>query len=484
MSLPYLEKSDNIKPAKDITYNANPSNSESETNQEQNSNNELPPVFAHPLIASPECLAELIKKSNETSDITIDGFALTKNSETRNILVHGATGTGKSQLIAKILDSIRKRGDRAIIYDKSGFYTSRFYQEGKDYILNPFDSRCQNWSLWDEARTVQDFENLAKSLITKHCDLDPFWINAARAVFAGAAFAMRDAEDRSMKKLLDFLFKTKIEDLKQYLSETDAARLASDKSEKASISIHLTLITNLKLLRGLPSTEKINMAPFCIRDWIANDKGQGWLFLTGTRGQLFSLKPLISMCLSMATSSLLSLPENPERRIWFVCDDFPTLNKQQHLPSALAESHKYGGCFVLGMQNLYEIERVYDAHTTEAIRDLLNTVFYFRSRSKDAAMYVSKNLGNQKIDDMRGNYSFSSAAVCEDVPISERRIITSPDFAAKITRLKDMQCYLKLPGAYPVALLNLKLECKKVQKSAPKQQTFFEKLVRLLTKQK
>jgi len=48
------------------------------------------------------------------SDITIDGMPLIAGTETKHILVHGSTGSGKTQLISKLLDNIRRRGDRSI----------------------------------------------------------------------------------------------------------------------------------------------------------------------------------------------------------------------------------------------------------------------------------------------------------------------------------------------------------------------------------
>ena len=70
------------------------------------------------------------------------------------------------------------------------------------------------------------------------------------------------------------------------------------------------------------------ITPFCIRDWLHDPKNEydGWLFLSSNSTQHISLKPLISMWFSMATIALLSLPENRDRRIWFICDELPRNN--------------------------------------------------------------------------------------------------------------------------------------------------------------
>jgi Type IV secretion-system coupling protein DNA-binding domain. len=118
------------------------------------------------------------------------------------------------------------------LYDKGGVYTSTFYRDNQDKILNPFDARCENWDLWYEARTATDFENMAESLIPMHGETDPFWVNAARTIFGSAAFTMQDKNNRSIKELLKVLLMSELKDLHSFLANTEAATLTSDKIEK------------------------------------------------------------------------------------------------------------------------------------------------------------------------------------------------------------------------------------------------------------
>ena len=116
---------------------------------------------------------------------------LPRSAELQHILVHGTTGTGKSTVIKALLDHIRRRGERAIIYDKSCSLVSQFYQPKHDRLLNPLDQRGADWSIWRECRDKTDFENLAAALIPMAPTAqDPFWVNAARTIFAAAAFRL------------------------------------------------------------------------------------------------------------------------------------------------------------------------------------------------------------------------------------------------------------------------------------------------------
>ena len=407
---------------------------------------------------TPKNVAKQIKKQKIASDITIDGMPIIAGSETKHFLVHGSTGSGKTQLISKLLDNLRRRGDKVFLYDKGGVYTSTFYRPNQDKILNPFDSRCENWNLWHEARTATDFENMAESLIPMHGEAEPFWVNAARTIFGSAAFTMQDEDDRSIKKLLNLLLTSELKDLHSYLANTEAATLASDKIEKTAISIRSVITTYLKSLRFLVGIEQSSKPKFSIRDWLCNEKDDGWLFLSSNAAQHASLKPLISMWFSMATITLLALPENRNRRIWFICDELPSLHKLPQLPESIAEARKYGGCFVLGMQSYAQLEKVYGRNAGREIFDLMNTSFFFRNPSPDMAELVSRALGSQEIEDMRENYSYGANTIRDGISIGSQRMINQIVTPSEIMDLADLRCYLRLAGPYPITLLELILD--------------------------
>ena len=48
-------------------------------------------------------------------------------AETRHTIVSGTTGSGKTVLIADLVEQIRARGERCVVYDKIGTYTETFF---------------------------------------------------------------------------------------------------------------------------------------------------------------------------------------------------------------------------------------------------------------------------------------------------------------------------------------------------------------------
>lgn len=392
------------------------------------------------------------------SDITIDGFPLIKDSEVQHMLVHGTVGKGKSQYIMKIMDALRERGDRVIVYDKGCTFIESYFHEKIDRILNPFDARCANWDLWREAPTDPILENMSESWIPMQGENDPFWVNGSRTVFSSTAGRMRYDKDRSLDKLWRILIAGEIEELALYLRGTAAATLVSNKIEKTAISIRAVLTTYLKSMHPLIGLNSSSAEPFSIRDYILNPDEKGWLFISSNGDQHKALKPLISMWIAMASMTLLSLPEDAKRRIWFICDELPSLHKLPMLGETIAEVRKFGGCFLLGMQSHAQLEKVYGRSGASEIFDLLNTRAFFASPSHQMAQLVSKELGDEEVDDTRENYSYGANSIRDGISVGKNRItrpiVTSPE----IMNLDALTCYLRLPGEYPVTKLKLKYE--------------------------
>ncbi len=334
---------------------------------------------------------EMIRAQKLESDLVFgtQALPLPLRVECQHLLVHGTTGTGKSTVIKALLDHIRRRGERAIIYDKSCNLVSQFYQPERDRLLNPLDARGADWNIWQECRDKTDFDNLAAALIPMAATAqDPFWVNAARTIFSAAAFRLRQEENPRILPLLRSLLTADIGQLQNLLRGTEAETLMSEKTEKTAISIKSVLATYLKSLCYIRDQHN----PFSIRQWIRQDQRHEWLFISSLGDRHESLKPLITAWLDIAINALLSLPENPDRRIWVILDELGSLQQLPYLTSALAEARKFGGCFVVGVQSIAQLAKTYGFEGGREISSLLNTRFMFRVPDPDIALWSSKEL--------------------------------------------------------------------------------------------
>lgn len=195
----------------------------------------------------------------------------------------------------------------------------------------------------------------------------------------------KDSDNRSYSKLVDTLLSIKIEKLRTYLRNSPAANLVEEKIEKTAISIRAVLTNYVKAIRYLQGIEH-NGESFTIRDWmrgVREDKKNGWLFISSNADTHASLKPVVSMWLSIAIRGLLAMGENRNRRVWFFCDELPTLHKLPDLVEILPEARKFGGCYVFGIQSYAQLEDIYGEKAAATLFDVLNTRAFFRSRRSD-----------------------------------------------------------------------------------------------------
>lgn len=418
------------------------------------------------LTDNPAVVANMLKRDGMASDIIIDGLPLLKNSEVKNFCAMGSVGTGKSRLYRKLMDYARKRGDMVIVYDKSCDFVKDYYDPQHDKILNPQDARCVAWDLWSECLTLPDFENVADILIPMGSNEDPFWQGSARTIFVEAAYRMRNDEDRSYAKLLNTLLSIDLPRLRAYLEGTPAANLVDGKIEKTAISIRSVLTNYAKALRYMQGVEKLG-SPFTIRDWMrgVKDNGKnGWLFLTSDAASHKALKPLISMWLSISSHSLLSMGENPDRRVWIFGDELPTLHKLPDLVSIVPEARKFGGCFVLGFQTYSQLEDIYGVKAAATLFGVLRTRFLFSVPDRVGAEFAAGEVGEKEYRKASEQFSYGADPVRDGVSVGkdlERMQLVS---YSDIQTLPDLCCYVTLPGPYPA--VRLQMVYKKVRQVA------------------
>ncbi len=377
---------------------------------------------------------------------------LPKDAELQHILIHGTTGTGKSTVIKELLDHIRERGERAIVYDKSCSLVSQFYQPDQDKLLNPLDQRGADWSIWGECRDKTDYENLAAALIPMAATAqDPFWVNAARTIFAAATSRLHRDPRAKILPLLKTLLTSNVGQLQELLKGTEAESLMSEKTEKTAISIKSVLATYLKSLCYI----RDETDPFSIRQWIHNEGASEWLFISSTGDRHESLKPLISAWLDIAVNALLSLPEDPKRRVWVILDELGSLQQLPYLTSGLAEARKFGGCFVIGVQSAAQLAKTYGFEGGREISSSLSTRFMFRAPDPEIAQWSSKNLGETVIEEVREGISYGANTIRDGVSIQKIEVQKPVVSPSEILQLNNLMCYVRVPGDYPITQLHM-----------------------------
>jgi len=409
------------------------------------------------------------KAKKKKYDYKIANIPFPAYSESLHTLITGGSGTGKTVIISDLIAQIRERGDKAIIYDKMGTFVSKFYNKDIDIILNPLDQRSPSWTVFNEARDVIDFDNIASALIPESPNnVDPFFSTAARTIFAEVANALKESGDCTNKNLLDKLLKAKLDEAAKLVQGTPAQALIDEKNPRTSLSVMSMLSNHLKSMTHLKDEEDINKTAntennnsvnnkkFSIRDWVSDDTQKNFLFISSRADQHETLKPLISTWLEIAINSLLSLKQNRERKIWIIIDELPSLHYLPSLHSGLAESRQFGGAFVLSMQLMAQLRTIYGTNKAESTSGLCRTRVILASPDEETASWCSKNLGRQEIKESKESISMGANDMRDGTSISKIEKSKGIVLSSEIMSLPNLQAYIKPAGDFAVALSKIK----------------------------
>ena len=143
--------------------------------------------------------------------------------------------------------------------------------------------------------------------------------------------------------------------------------------------------------------------------------------------------------------------EQSNSRTWIIIDELASLNRLPSLMLGLAEIRKYGGCFMLGFQDLNQLEEIYGPSNTKTLSNLTGTKVLFRNIDTDVAKRVASYLGEQEKQEATESISFGAHQMRDGVNLSHSKQTKSVITASQIMMLKDLEAYLKFPGDFPTS---------------------------------
>jgi len=383
----------------------------------------------------------------------LGGVEYPANSETTHTMIAGTTGSGKTVLISDLISQIKERGDRAIIFDKMGIYTERFYDHETDTLLNPFDARSPSWSIFNEVNQEANFDSIALAFIPhEKSGTDPFWAQSARTIFSEVCGALFRKGGVNNEELVNTLLKKNLVEAAALVKGTAAGALLDEQSPKTALSVMSMLSTHLKCLEFLRDDKPI----FSIKDWINDDDGDGCIFMTSTGTLHASLTPLISAWLDIAISNILSLNRSQDRKIWFILDELPSLHSLPSLEQGLAETRQFGGCFVLSIQSISQLKDRYGINGSQTISSLCNNKIFLRAGDHDSAKWYSDSIGISEVEEYREGLSYGAHQMRDGVSINHHKHARPLVLATELTILNDMEGYFLMAKSFPVAKVSFK----------------------------
>lgn len=369
--------------------------------------------------------------------LTLAGILLPREIEPLHWLLTGTTGAGKTTAISELLDGIRARGDRCIICDPNGGYLAHHAQDG-DRLLNPFDSRSERWSLFNEFRKDFDAERLARSVVPDGHGESAAWHGYAQTLLAEILRALVRTGETSTDRLLYWASIAPASELAQLLAGTATAGLFDPEAAKALASTRFVLAARLAPQRYLAP------GAFSLRSWLENESGS--LFLTWRSDMQTALAPLMGTWVDVLANAVLSLPPAPARRIWLIADELAALGSLASLESALTLGRKHGLCVVAGIQSTAQLDGLYGKDAATVLRSCFRNlmVLAISRTDPDTCDALSRSLGEREIQRPDASRSQGTQGTSRGTSLqtAQERLVLPSEIAA----LPSLQGYLTLAG--------------------------------------
>ncbi len=381
-----------------------------------------------------------------------------RRAETRHFFVIGRSGTGKTRLLYSFLEKIRKQKAKALVYDFKGDYVSCFFCPETDFIFNPLDFRTLHWCLFSEVEIVADIDTIATSLIPPSRAEDKFWIDGARDVFSAILFYLKNTGQVQNADIWNHVSLTEEEMLSlmqgavQQGFEQCRRALGYLQGFKAGSKVASDVLSTMRQYTNCFYYVRHLQSSFIIKEWIESE-GSSFLFLVGYPKLRDTLRPLLSLFIDLALKHVLSLPENTNRRIYFLIDEFVTLQKLPTIIQGLEQGRSKGLSLVLALQDFNQLERIY-GETAYSILNNCSTILSFALNDPRSQDILSRAFGEIEKLETDESLAMGPEDTRDGLSLQRKRKTERLLLPSEFSTLEDLQAFVKILH-YPVARVKI-----------------------------
>ncbi len=386
--------------------------------------------------------------------LMIGSVPVLKRAETRHFFICGRSGTGKTRLIYSFLERIRKQQAKAIIYDFKGDYVSCFYDPSSDLLFNPLDTRTLHWCLFSEVETVADIDTIATSLIPPSRNDDKFWVDGARDVFSAILYYLKSTRQTQNEDIWSHVSKSEEEMLNLMVGavqqgfEQCKRAVGYLQGFKAGSKVASDVLSTMRQYTNCFFYMKHLQSFFSIKKWIESEDS-GFLFLIGYPKLKDTLRPLLSLFIDLSIKHVLSLHEDYNRRIYFLLDEFATLQKLPTIVQGLEQGRSKGLSIVLAIQDFNQLERVY-SETAYSILNNCSVIVSFALNDPRSQEVLSKVIGEIEKLETDESLAMGPEDTRDGLSLQRKRKVERLLLPSEFSTLQDLTAFVKILH-YPVA---------------------------------
>lgn len=319
-------------------------------------------------------------------------------------LIVGGTGTGKSRGV--VIPSLLKWEGASLVMDIKGelskITSERRKQYGKVYIFNPEgDGDCYDpIKLCD---TVDQAQDLARTLIPLPQKGEPFWAQSAQAILA--AFVFEGAvKGYKLTDIAERLCTSPIGELVEHCRNSDIrevrilASITYELPEKTLGGVMGELKTKLITIATDPNIRKATQKS----DWTPDVLEQGaTIYLRVSEHLLDQYKDLWTVIISQILKYLSKRSERKEPPILIALDEMPRLSKINGLTNALATLRSRNVHIMGIIQSMAQLDTIYGKDERKVIADNCRFKLVLSATDPETQKYFS-DLAGQRTAMARG----------------------------------------------------------------------------------
>lgn len=333
------------------------------------------------------------KKEEKKIPLGLPGLTFPPGAELEHILVPATTGSGKTQLIHKLLNRVLQGIDskpgkeKALITDSGGIFASTRSHKS-DRILNPFDRRSKRWNPFCEIENDWDYAFVAQSCIPTEgaSGQEVDFRRHGQALLADIMRGLvreKNPNPREVQRLLSCLDP---DALQPYLNGSESIGFLAPGNDRFFGSVAQVCSEALRSWSVLEPD-----GDFSIRQWVR--EGTGCLFLAYQDSQLAVIRPLVGAWLSLAIREVLSLSPDDSRRVWMVMDELDSLGTVNGLSDALTRGRKYGLSTIAAIQSVAQLRQRYGQDGAKVLDACFVNKLIMRQGSYEDAKHWSDDIG-------------------------------------------------------------------------------------------
>lgn len=326
-------------------------------------------------------------------------WAMSRDRETTHFWMIGSVGSGKTVAITALVDSVLARistsagTDKILIYDNKGDFTSSLNTSFA--FLAPWDARSMAWDIAKDCTNSQDARELAAYIVPE--GHDPMWHQAARQILSAVIQKLQSEKPGNWTW----------SDLHQQACSSQDELLAvikcfapealnfiqSESKTTDGILINLgSSLTDVAVLAKVWGSSS-SAQRFSLSQWLLDLNPEHRVVILQGSGRYPEMtKGYVQAAISLLAGRINSaeLPDDRQRRVWLVLDEFPQLGKLDRVGSIIAVGRSKGVCCVLGVQDASQIMEIYGEHAGKAWPAMIKTQIIARTNPGETADYIAK----------------------------------------------------------------------------------------------